>query len=132
MKSDPNRMAGTAISSISILLLEARLQRGEFGIHLVALAQLGDFLFQRLRHAQAQRFRAALGIVDAAFQDVEAAERLVSLGAGVHLAEAVAVVGAFQPRLDVGLLGARLGLRGPSTAPVPPFPASSPAAGRAC
>src|SRR5579875_3720079 len=104
----PSHMMKSSIAS-ALLLAQAGLERGELGVDLVARAQLADLVLQALRPgAQPHRLGPALGLVDAALEHVEAAERVLRLGARPHLAQAIAVVGAFEPRLDVGLLGARL------------------------
>src|SRR3546814_13908904 len=62
----------------SILLVHLGLQRREIGLDLLARAQFGDLLVERLlRRTQRQRIGATLGHVDAAFGHVKRSESAV-------------------------------------------------------
>ena len=87
--------SGTTISSIaSALLLQRALHRFELLIHLVAVGERSEFVVEAalaqhlaLVFGHAQRIGAALGHVDAALEQVEAAECLADLVAIVHGAQ---------------------------------------------
>src|SRR4028119_1494898 len=103
MKSVGTMISGIRISapSMASALLSGggsagalRLQGGELGVDLLGIAQLGNLLLERLAGAaEAERVGAALREVGAALQDVEARERLVDLGPGIHFAQLDPVLG---------------------------------------
>ena len=83
---------------------EPGLQGLELGVDLLGVAKLGDLLVERPgRSAEHQRVGAALGMIHLALELVEAGEGLVDPGAGGHLAEPGALVGAFEPALGRAL-----------------------------
>src|SRR5579859_6732377 len=103
MKSMPTTAIGTSVSSMLSTLLvgragHPRLQRLELGIDLLGGTQLGDFILEALgRRTHASGFGAAFGEIDPALERLEAAERLVDLGAVGHFTQPGAVLGRFQP-----------------------------------
>src|SRR5687767_4073388 len=93
--SAPTKIPATSSIGSALLLGDAGLQSFELGIHLLGIAKLGNLLLQRLgRSAERQRVGAALGMVGMALEHVEAREGLVDLRAGIHFAQAGALVGA--------------------------------------
>src|SRR3546814_6540010 len=62
-----------------------------------------DFLVERLLVAEAQRIGTAFGLVDAALEDFEAREGVFDAVAVGHLAQLVAVLGAFEAIDDARL-----------------------------
>src|SRR3546814_9681190 len=83
------------------------LQRGAFGCDLGGSMQLSDFLFERLLVAEAEGIGTAFGLVDAALEDFEAREGVFDAVAIGHLAQLVAVLGAFEATRDARLARAR-------------------------